>query len=255
MLEEPGAKNMSSKAKTILGIIAVTAFLALAINVLFFDKGPTPPVTTSANVVEVTDKNFQSEVLDSKIPVLIDFNATWCGPCKTYSPIFHKVADQYAGKVKFVSIDVDKAPAVANLFGITVIPATVFLSETNGVISAGAASGALDEATLKKLVDYCLTPGAKLIPLFERKKPGDANDPAATDPNAPAVSDPATSDPATPGPNGATPKTEDPTPIIPKENNATPKFESIPFDKELPRVDPLPKNDGPPKTEQIVPTH
>lgn len=245
---------MSSKAKTILGAIAVTAFLALAINVMFFDKGPSPTKVTSANVVEVTDKTFQTEVLDSKIPVIIDFNATWCGPCKTYSPVFHKVADQYAGKVKFVSIDVDKAPAVANLFGISAIPATVFLSETNGVISAGAASGALDEATLKKLVDYCLSPGAKLIPLFERKKPGDTADPNAA-PTAPKDDSGAPKNDATPTkPDTVTPKTDDPTPIIPKENSA-PVLQPLPKDNEFPRVDPLPHNDGPPKTEKIVPTH
>jgi thioredoxin 1 len=248
---------MTSKTKTILGILAVTAFLALAVNVLFFDKGPSPAgFKTSANVVEVTDKTFQQEVLDSKIPVVIDFNATWCGPCKTYSPIFHKVADQYAGKVKFVSIDVDKSPAVAALFGINAIPATVFLSETNGVISAGAASGALDEATLKKLLDYCLTPGAKLIPLFERKKPTDPNA-TPVDPNA-APADPNVT-PADPNvaPKVAPsvkPKADDPTPIIPKDETA-PKVDPNPSVDPLPRVDPLPKNDGAPKAEEIVPAH
>lgn len=243
---------MSTKAKTILGIVALTAFLALAIDVLFFDKGPTPPSAKSANVVEVTDKTFQTEVLDSKIPVVIDFNATWCGPCKTYSPVFNKVADQYAGRVKFVSIDVDKAPAVANLFGVNAIPATVFLSETNGVVSAGAASGALDEATLKKLVDYCLSPGAKLIPLFERKKPGDTDPNAApADPNAPKDD---TTGPKNNAPN-ATPKTDDPTPLIPKENNTAPKLQPLPGDNEFPRVDPLPPhNDAAPKAEKIVPS-
>lgn len=161
---------MSFNAKSVLGILAAVAVAALAVNLIFFDKGPQPPAfAPSANVVEVTDLNFEQEVLNSKLPVIINFNADWCAPCKQYKPVFHKLADQYAGKVKFVSIDVDKAPGVAAIFQLQAIPATLFLSEKNNVISAGGAEGALTEEQLKKLVDYCLTPDAKLLPLFEKK--------------------------------------------------------------------------------------
>lgn len=196
------------RLKTALAVLGAVGLLVLGINLLFFDKGPQPAAfKPSANVVEVTDKNFEAEILDSKLPVVIDFNATWCAPCKQYAPVFHKVADQYVGKVKFISIDVDKAPGVAALFGLQSIPATVFLSETNGTISGAGAQGALQEDQLKKILDTCLAPGAKLIPLFQKKPIADPNAPK-TDPNdAAPKTDPKDAAPKT-APKDAAPKTD-----------------------------------------------
>jgi len=223
---------MNLNYKYLIGIIAAIAVAALAVNLIFFDKGPSTGFKASANVVEVTDKNFEQEVLNSKIPVVIDFNADWCQPCKTYKPVFHKVADQYAGKVKFVSINVDNAPAVANLFGVQAIPATVFLSETNNIISAGAVSGALNEETLKKFLDFCLQPGAKLIPLFEKR-----------DPNAPKPNDPN----AQPAPKGDGTQVA-PSPTV--DPNTTP----APGPKAEPAVDPFaPKPNGEPSIVDPLP--
>jgi thioredoxin 1 len=178
------------KLKSVLGILALVGVAALAVNLIFFDKGPQPAAfKASTNVIEVTDQNFEEEVLNSKVPVVIDFNATWCAPCKQYKPIFHKVADQYVGKVKFISIDVDQAPGVATLFGLKAIPITVFLSETDSTISGTAAPGALTEDQLKQMVEDSLKPTAKLKP-FLKKKPIDVA-PAAPDApksdDAPAV--------------------------------------------------------------------
>ncbi|MFA6456661.1 MAG: thioredoxin [Bacteroidota bacterium] len=72
--------------------------------------------------VIVTDGNFKSEVLDSQTPVLVDFWATWCGPCKMIAPIIEELATEYDGKMKFGKLDVDANPQVSMQFGIRSIP-------------------------------------------------------------------------------------------------------------------------------------
>ena len=78
------------------------------------------------HVVELTDDNWQSEVIDSKVPVLVDFWAPWCGPCRAIAPTIDKVASQFAGKVKVGKLNVDEAPDAAVRYGVTSIP-RVFL--------------------------------------------------------------------------------------------------------------------------------
>ena len=63
----------------------------------------------------VTSKNFTQEVLESEVPVLIDFFATWCMPCKMFAPIVEAVAEEWEGKVKVVKVDVDEAPDLARI--------------------------------------------------------------------------------------------------------------------------------------------
>lgn len=81
----------------------------------------------------VNDENFQSEVLDCDIPVLVDFWAQWCGPCKMLSPIIDEVADLADGKAKVVKLNVDESPVTAAKYGITSIP-TVILFEKGDTV-------------------------------------------------------------------------------------------------------------------------
>jgi thioredoxin 1 len=74
------------------------------------------------------DSNFEAEVLNSEIPVLVDFWAEWCAPCHMLTPIINELASQYAGKVKFGKVDCDSAPQIAAQYGIQNIP-TVILFE------------------------------------------------------------------------------------------------------------------------------
>jgi thioredoxin len=72
--------------------------------------------------IEITDANFDSEVLKADIPVLIDFWAVWCGPCKMVAPVVEEIASEYDGKLKVGKLDVDNNPEVSMKFGIRSIP-------------------------------------------------------------------------------------------------------------------------------------
>ena len=73
--------------------------------------------------IELTNENFDAEVLKSEIPVLVDFWATWCGPCKMLAPTVAEIATEYAGRVKVGKVNVDNAPELAARYGIMSIPA------------------------------------------------------------------------------------------------------------------------------------
>ena len=74
------------------------------------------------NVHAFTDANFDSDVLKSSEPVLVDFTATWCGPCKKLSPIVEALADEFAGKVRVGKCDIDEALGVAAKYGVRSVP-------------------------------------------------------------------------------------------------------------------------------------
>jgi len=78
------------------------------------------------NALDFTDDNFQKEVIESPQPVIVDFSATWCGPCRQLSPIIDDLAKEYAGKVKVGKVDIDQSQEVAGKFGIMSVPTVLF---------------------------------------------------------------------------------------------------------------------------------
>lgn len=88
---------------------------------------------SSANVVNLTDANFDAEVTGSSKPVLVDFYASWCGPCKILSPVIDSLADEFAGKARVGKVDTDNARAVSVKHGITALP-TLLLFKNGQVV-------------------------------------------------------------------------------------------------------------------------
>lgn len=83
----------------------------------------------SAAVVEVNDANFEQEVLKSPQPVMIDFWAAWCGPCKAIAPLVDEIANQYNGKLKVVKMDVDRNAATPQRYGVRGIPTLLLIKD------------------------------------------------------------------------------------------------------------------------------
>ncbi|HZO13178.1 MAG TPA: thioredoxin [Polyangiaceae bacterium] len=77
------------------------------------------------NVHIIDDNNFEQEVLQSDRPVLVDFHATWCGPCKILAPIVEKLADEFEGKLKVGKVDIDSAPRLAAKYNIASVPTVI----------------------------------------------------------------------------------------------------------------------------------
>ena len=100
--------------------------------------------------INVTDDTFEAEVIGSDVPVLVDFWADWCAPCKIIAPIVEELAGEYDGKVKFAKLDVDSNPRVATQYGIRGIPTLLIFS---GGSPVDQVVGAVPKSTLKGRLD------------------------------------------------------------------------------------------------------
>ena len=106
-----------------------------------------------ANVKQVTSETFEEEVIKSSLPVLVDFNATWCGPCKMLGPTIEKVSGEYEGKAKIVALDIDENGDVAAKYGVMSIPTLIVFK---GGEAINRSVGLIPEAKVKALIDEAL---------------------------------------------------------------------------------------------------
>ena len=100
-------------------------------------------------IVHVTDSSFEEEVLNSDVPVLVDFWAEWCGPCKMIAPVLDEIATEYAGKLKVCKVDVDANPEIPPKFGIRGIPTLIVFKGGN---AEATKVGALSKSQLNEFV-------------------------------------------------------------------------------------------------------
>jgi thioredoxin 1 len=107
-----------------------------------------------ADVIEITDDNFDEQVLQASIPVLVDLWAEWCNPCRMVTPIIEELAEEYEGQIKVGKLDVDTSPATPVRYGVQGIP-TVFLFK--GGKEAGRIVGARPRAQFVSLIEENLT--------------------------------------------------------------------------------------------------
>jgi len=105
------------------------------------------------STVAVTDATFDEEVKNSDIPVVVDFWAEWCGPCKQIGPALEEIAAEYEGKIKIAKVDVDSNPNAAAAMGVRGIPA-LFIFKNGEVVSNRA--GAAPKATLQSWIDEAI---------------------------------------------------------------------------------------------------
>ncbi len=104
----------------------------------------------SGNIIYVTDDNFETEVLNASAPVLVDYWAEWCGPCKMIAPILDEIASEYTGKIKVAKLNIDDNPQTPPKYGIRGIPTLMLFK--NGNVEATKV-GALSKSQLTAFID------------------------------------------------------------------------------------------------------
>jgi thioredoxin 1 len=102
---------------------------------------------------QVTDSTFKQEVLESQVPVLVDFWAPWCGPCRMVAPVVDEIAQQYDGQIKVVKVNTDENPSVASQYGIRSIPTLMIFKDGQRV---DMVVGAVPKTTLANTLEKYL---------------------------------------------------------------------------------------------------
>jgi len=107
----------------------------------------------SENVLQVTDDSFEAEVINSDTPTLVDFWASWCGPCRAIAPVVEELAEQYAGKLKVAKLNVDESPKTPGQYGIRAIPTLIIFKEGKVAdqITGAVSKSHLETAITKQL--------------------------------------------------------------------------------------------------------
>ncbi len=106
-----------------------------------------------SKVVEVNDQSFESEIIKSGMPVVVDFWAPWCGPCRMIAPVTEKLSEEYADRVKFCKLNVDENPEMSQKYGVMSIPMLIFFKGGQQVDSV---LGAVPESMLQPKVKALL---------------------------------------------------------------------------------------------------
>ncbi|NWG18232.1 MAG: thioredoxin [Chloroflexi bacterium] len=138
------------------------------------ENGETPvtqPIVVNDKPVPVTDATFEAEVLNYELPVLIDFWAEWCGPCRMVAPTLEKLAKEYAGKVRIAKVNVDENPGLSQAFRIMSIPTIMLIKQRTIVFSQ---PGALPEAAFRDLLNQLIA--LELPPRDEQGQEADASE-------------------------------------------------------------------------------
>ena len=104
----------------------------------------------SNKLTNVNEANFDEQVLKSELPVLVDFSAVWCGPCRQIAPLVEQLASEYEGRVKVMTVDIDESPAIAQRYGIRGVP-SLYMFKGGQVIAQQV--GAVPKASIAAIIE------------------------------------------------------------------------------------------------------